>query len=389
MKSSQYLQGNRIYFWLLVLVEITLFFPIKINTYAIVALAFFWLLHTLGTQGKPIVRHEFWLFLLFFALFLVGMVHTNNFPQGATELEKRSALFVLPLIIFTCKITPTRTDLEKFMLYFFYAGLFVSLGLITFAFFRFLKTPNAEVFFYKELIQIINLHPVYFSYYLLFGLLAHYLIRYKAYHKHLFFWIVNLYAIIILVLLASKMVLAILFMITVLLVLTYFKSISFTYKIAVIGIFAIFLLSSVFLFSEVKDRVTDIFHLTLGDVTQERYAYNYPFNGLTLRLVIWKLSIQHLYADGLLFFGVGTGDTTDYMNEVYGRHGLLDGGYVNYNAHNEYVETLMTLGLAGLLFMSFIYLWGLYKAYSQRNFFLVVFLLIFSRILERVIIVGK
>jgi hypothetical protein len=76
----------KIYFWLLVLVQSTLFLPVKINTYAIVVLTLFWVVHSLGTPGKLVAGPSLWLFVLFFFTFLIGMVYTSNLNQGASEL---------------------------------------------------------------------------------------------------------------------------------------------------------------------------------------------------------------------------------------------------------------------------------------------------------------
>jgi O-antigen ligase len=368
----------KIYFWLLVLVQSTLFLPVKINTYAIVILTLFWVVHSLVTPGKLVADPSLWLFVLFFFTFLIGLVYTSNLDQGASELEKRSALAILPLIILTCKINLNTEQLKKLILYFFYAGLLISLGLVMSAFYRYQGGSNTDVFYYRELTNIIKHHPVYFSYYLLFGLLARFLILSRTHHKKLHFWILNLCGLTILVLLASKMVISVLIIISILLLLTYFRSTQVYCKLAA-GVLLILLITGSFLFfQQVRGKATDMLHLSMNDLKQEKYAYNYPFNGLNFRLVIWKLSIQHLSSDGLLWFGVGTGDARDYLNDVFDQHGLLDGGYINYNTHNEYVETVLRQGIVGLFFLSFVYLWGLYRAISERNFFLIVFLLIFA-----------
>jgi O-antigen ligase len=369
---------TKIYFWLLVIVQSTLFLPVKINTYAIVILTLFWVGHSFGTPGKLVVNRSLWLFVFFFFTFVIGLFYTTNLTQGASEIEKRSALAILPLIILTCKISLSNDQLQKLILYFFYAGLVVSLGLLMFAFYRYQTGFSAEVFYYRELTNIIRHHPVYYSYYLLFGLLARFLILFRTHHKKLVFWIINVFGVTILVLLASKMVVSLLVIITIFLLFTYFRSTRVYYKL-VAGVLLVLLISGSFVFfPQVRGKATDMLHLSMNDLKQEKYAYNYPFNGLNFRLVLWKLSIQHLYNDRLLWFGVGTGDARDYLNEVYAQHGLLDGGYINYNTHNEYVETLVRHGLAGLFFLFSVYLWGFYKGFSKANFFLVIFLLIFA-----------
>ena len=378
MNVEQYLPVHKIYFWLLVIVETTLFLSVKSNTWAIAALALFWILHTALTPGKLIMRRELWLFLGFFGLFAIGMLYTSNVKQGLRELDTRSALLVLPFILLTCKIKLGKNAIERLVVWFFYIGLIMGVVVLVLALLRYLKEHDASVFFYDTLTDIIGLHPVYFSYYLAFGLFGRYMIQYKSKHKNFLFWITNAFAVIMLVLLASKMVLALLFLIALFLLAGNFRSDPSFHKMISIVFFALIFVGSIFLFSGVRQRVSSAFDVDFSDVARNTYEYDHHFSGLSLRLVVWRLSLQHLYRDGLILSGVGTGDVIDYLNSVYAEHGLIGAGYERLNTHNEYIQTLVTLGVIGFLYLFFFYAWGLVRATREQNFLLTVFVLILS-----------
>ena len=84
--------------------------------------------------------------------------------------------------------------------------------------------------------------------------------------------------------------------------------------------------------------------------------------------------------DNKVFFGVGTGDQTNYLNTVYDKYGLLDVGYVNYNLHNVIMEVVIEFGLLGLAFFAalIIKLSNIARNHSDNilAYLLVIFLLL-------------
>jgi O-antigen ligase len=104
-------------------------------------------------------------------------------------------------------------------------------------------------------------------------------------------------------------------------------------------------------FPVTRERIQDIFNSNWTGILRNDYTLNAStYTGLTLRVSFWKIAIKRMYEDKILFFGVGTGDATDYMNEAYREYGLLDAGFLDYNLHNAFLEVLLEFGFAGLAY---------------------------------------
>jgi len=110
-------------------------------------------------------------------------------------------------------------------------------------------------------------------------------------------------------------------------------------------------------------------------VVKEDKLQNYEeFTGLNLRLYFWKSSITQLWEDNRFFAGTGTGDGQDYLNMTYQKHRLDRYGYTNYDAHSQWVTTLIQLGLLGLGILGALLGWTIYKARNLGNYELLFFI---------------
>jgi O-antigen ligase len=71
------------------------------------------------------------------------------------------------------------------------------------------------------------------------------------------------------------------------------------------------------------------------------------FNGVSLRLFIWR-SAERILAKGQHWLvGISSGDSQTRLNQCYIDAGMSP-GYQGYNFHNEYVEVLVDSGIIGL-----------------------------------------
>jgi len=83
-------------------------------------------------------------------------------------------------------------------------------------------------------------------------------------------------------------------------------------------------------------------------------------NGLTLRLMFWKFSMEEFKPQDMVW-GLGTGDVQDFLDSTYEKHNMAisyDGkvlGYYNYDVHNQFLDVFLRFGVVGIvLFVSFI-----------------------------------
>ncbi len=104
------------------------------------------------------------------------------------------------------------------------------------------------------------------------------------------------------------------------------------------------------------------------------------------RLDIWKYTL----ADGGWKFlgGVGIGDAQSFLNQVYLKYNLTSWADANQNTHNQYLETLLAIGIPGFFLLLIILLVPLWGIPSNRFLFLslilaVVINMCFESILEK------
>jgi len=63
------------------------------------------------------------------------------------------------------------------------------------------------------------------------------------------------------------------------------------------------------------------------------------------RMIIWSNSLELIHDH--FFSGVGTGDVTDNLTDIYKEKNLKDGYDHKLNAHNQYLQTFLALGVFG------------------------------------------
>lgn len=105
-------------------------------------------------------------------------------------------------------------------------------------------------------------------------------------------------------------------------------------------------------------RVSELKNTDLRIVSQEQFSYDTPFNGVTIRLLQWRFAFEILDEQGGWLTGTGTGNKQLLLNEQYRRYGVYTGnpdlgdkGYLDYNFHNQYIETLVGTGFAGFVIL--------------------------------------
>ena len=81
-------------------------------------------------------------------------------------------------------------------------------------------------------------------------------------------------------------------------------------------------------------------------------------NGINLRLIQARFGIKILEENNAWITGVGIMDAQKLLNEKYIEYGLYTGyegtediGYLNYNFHNQFVETFVRSGIIGILLL--------------------------------------
>lgn len=107
------------------------------------------------------------------------------------------------------------------------------------------------------------------------------------------------------------------------------------------------------------------------------------------RVRIWSCVPKAI--EGRLLFGSGSGDVKDVVVEAYGANGCTDLQEIGFNLHNQYFQTLVALGIIGLLLLASIFAFPLFgvrfdvaSSAALAFLFIVAINLLFESMLERI-----
>ncbi len=94
----------------------------------------------------------------------------------------------------------------------------------------------------------------------------------------------------------------------------------------------------------------------------------------TVRFLIWEQSIEIIKQNILV--GTTVGDTNDALYKTYQQNGLTGALEHSLNAHNQYLQTFIGLGIIGFLALCLLTFGQLIKSFLQKNFLLFIFSLL-------------
>jgi O-antigen ligase len=84
------------------------------------------------------------------------------------------------------------------------------------------------------------------------------------------------------------------------------------------------------------------------------------------RMAVWQSALK---ANSNILLGVGTGDYKLVLNDYYRSHGMDGYALINFNSHNQFVQTLLTNGVLGLLAIILLIGRPLYMAFKNDDAF--------------------
>jgi O-antigen ligase len=101
-----------------------------------------------------------------------------------------------------------------------------------------------------------------------------------------------------------------------------------------------------------------------GDLTivkEDKFSEGDYFNGLQFRLLQWRFVAEILNENHSWWAGVSPADARSFLDQKYisvkmytGDPARGDRGYLIYNTHNQFLETILQTGIIGLLIFLFI-----------------------------------
>lgn len=362
---------------------ITVPFPIKIHNASMIFTAIMWLTYTL--QNRASFRFNSKLFFLISALFwlsALSLIYTTDLNLGLTRIETKLPVLIWPLIIlgnYNLKIDGKTVDS------FFYAFSLSVLLCCIYCHYHMVSNLfdqnrgwNELLTFYQfqtsYLSEPINIHPTYFSIYVIISIITLAFIAFEK--KKIFITILHsiliLYLILFLFLLASR---GALLSFTVVIMMTGFYLL-FSLRRRGLGLSLIVTMVSIFAIAFVLSfNVRYKFYETINDFVVDDANLN-STNSVTLHYRSWMCSIELMNHQNMLM-GVGIGDDERQLNECYSSHGWNLMSEESFNSHNEYFTILLRLGLIGLAAFVAMLVFTIYHSIGRNDFFMILIIMLF------------
>lgn len=353
----------------------------------IVTLVIFWVMGIfLGMVKVTSLKTEKWkswslyAFLIFFLWNLVSLFYSDDLSNGFKAVEGKLSLAVFPLVLYTIQLSQKRI---WWILRLFYASIALA------SFYLLLNSAmhyfsNGSWLTYHDFTAPFDAHAVFFSYFLFLSIMigVYELNNHKITKVHRILLVTVLgVSFIGLLFCASKNVsIVTVFFSLVILIRRFFKK-GFRMKevlTLVIGL-AVIIVAALQM-ETVKSRMAELssgsgmenFEIISSGGAIDVFD-NKKYNGTSLRLSLWYLGIDELIERDRLLIGLSPADRRAIMNQKYYEVGM--GPYQNYNLHNQLIQTLVELGIIGLVLYLFVYIALLGLALHRSNQLLLVFLM--------------
>lgn len=305
-------------------------------------------------------RAIIWMFILFFS-YLIGFFYSDGFH--VSSIEKKLSLIVLPLLLFSIK--PNDNLLHLSLISFVLGCIVLSIYSLIYVILNDLPFDTEMTF------HVFDISHVYASLYIVFSIII--LIHYFLLKRN------------------SFIRLSLVLVVTVMLVFLYFLG----GKMAIISFLLLCFTGAVIIIVGSKRNrtlklilflfpvATFVFALFSIEKIQSRFSYlinkehyfvgDNAWSSIGVRFTILSCSYETIKEN--LFWGSGSGDVQDDLDNCFSRNNFST--VIGMNAHNQFIQTLLDVGLFGLSLLLMMFFFIFKEAYIHRNYLLGSFLFIF------------
>jgi O-antigen ligase len=324
-----------------------------------------------GSFFNPHLKNYFFLSCCLYYLIQVIVLLNAHHDPGKLILLKSAIVFVPAMIC--CSNYPGTNNYRKLMnvyVWIMTGAVFFCLAVACYKYI--FQHAGTSIFLYHALVSPLKQHAIQVSI-LVFIALVYLLetakkamyIANKAVH---FLFIVFLTSAILL--LSSKLVIVVTALCFVYYFFLFLKTAVRIRFISVLVLFTAITMIGLVLFTQnqVSKRFNEIIETNMDLVSQRDFNPGVYFNGLQFRLLQWRFTKEILTEKNAWFTGVAD-DSQKLLDEKYISSHMYTGdgkyapdhGYLGYNTHNQFLESLLQTGFLGigsfiLVFLSLIFL---------------------------------
>ena len=313
---------------------------------------------------------------IYLLLHVFGLIYSSNLKHGLLDLEIKLPLLLFPLIFASIDLSLDKRKINIILVTFIAACFAATLFCLGYSFINFRKSGEYSEFFYDDISPLF--HPSYFALYLNFAIaiILFFLIeKIKELSRIRKIVLISLliYLSLFIILLSSKAV-------QITLILTYLLTVAYlvVYKkeiwkavIIILSVALLFIVSFKLLPGAMKriNRAANV-------VKESDKIKGSTSEGTGERILIWKCALEIMKKHPVI--GVGTGDIKDVLMAKYKEKNLTKIYNDELNAHNQFIQSQLALGILGSLILIAVFLIpGIYY-FRKRIFLGFIFISIFS-----------
>jgi O-antigen ligase len=307
--------------------------------------------------------------VIFFAAHVIGLIHSDDIDFGIEDIGMKMSLLLVPIFFSIARLNVRLRQLIGLYL----LGLIISwLVFYGYAAGRSIYYPeNNNWGYFQESYLSFNMHRSYYATYNAIGSLFATILLFRT--RNWKYLLLILLAAATTILTFSKA--GVLILIILIVPLLYFLLTRYLKRLyAAFGMITIsvILVSSINFNQGLKDRFQQMFDKVSNVQTEQ----NTSVESNTSRLIMWSTSLI-IFKENLAI-GVGTGDVQYAMNDKNMELGNTGVAKENYNAHNQYLNTAVQLGLMGLLPLLMIIMSSILLSIQKRSLVLLMMTLAFA-----------
>jgi O-antigen ligase len=303
-------------------------------------------------------QQEIW-FVLFFLIHLLGMLWSENNAFGISDIGMKLSFFLLPILVLLAKINLTVKQIQQLFIF----GLIVSLFLCySSAIFKSIYYPEDNhwgYFFESEFSSF--MHRSYFATYLSIGSVICFVeffnFKKRLVHGILFF----LFSFSLLLTMSKAGVIVYLLSMLILISWLILKKRMFV----IAGLSIVGIISIIAIMSTSNSGVNQRFNEMVKTLNGVKTVNNPSTESNTARIIMWSTSVKVLKEN--FPFGTGTGDVKDELIKKNISLNNLGVAESKLNAHNQFLNTGVQLGVLGIIALLGIFLTQFFRALVLKD----------------------
>lgn len=325
---------------------------------------------------NPTVLLFILLFPSFYLLHFIGFFYSSNWQTALSSLECKLLMFIAPIVILSSNISQfTHQKVYSLWKVFIFSSFLLIITNLIISFGEAIHFQNYNYFFYTKLSHF--MHPSYSAMHITIALALslfflffnkNQLSRFEVY----FLWAtVPLFSLYILLLQSKAGVLTfgfLLFIFTLFYINRqkryFFRSFLFILGILFVGYFIIFK------FSSPSNRL----HSAWEAISAPKEELKQAKDGTLQRLAVWQVTLDLGIKN--MPFGVGTGDANKELVNRYREDNMTYILESELNAHNQYLQTFLTLGILGILLLLAYFIVPLIYAIKWHQWVYITFIIV-------------